>query len=145
MSDDVKCPKCGSTTRERWSRKGKRRLERVCYDLECEEESCHWVSEPYEPPEKQVETTRRIYLPGNGWTYEAFDGRGHIMTSSRTYETRAECFREAEEDVRRATDSGNYWGECRAVVWPPSVVVTGEVVRPKNRKKPNKNDKADES
>lgn len=136
MSDEAKCPKCGSSTRERWSSKGKRHLESVCNDREGE--GCAWVSEPHEPPKRRVATTRRIHLRGGGWTYESFDGRGHAMTSSQTFDTRAECVREAEEDVRRATESGGYWGECRAVVWPPSVVVTGEVVRPKKSKKPKK-------
>lgn len=122
-----RCPKCGSSTRERWSSRGARHLESVCNDTEGED--CEWVSEPHEPTPQKVKTTRRVHLRGGGWTYEAFDGRGHIMTSSQSFPTRDECVREAEADVRRATESGHYWGECRAVVWPPSVVVRGELLR----------------
>lgn len=122
MSKVGECPKCGDETTSEWYGLG-RKLRDVCTNNDC-----NWAGETYTPDVRPISTTE-MYTPlgPGGWRYTAYDGYGHIYCSSRSYGTREECLAAAREDVRTQSEDPSY-GKCSAVVWPPRVIVTGELV-----------------
>jgi hypothetical protein len=61
-----------------------------------------------------------------GWTFEGFDQYGHCFISSRSYSKRETCEKAARAEIERM--SGGVYGECAAVVWPPTAKVTGTLI-----------------
>ncbi len=106
-------------------------LEEVCADNEGYD--CHWMSDPYTPPRRPVRAAKD-YNPAcghGGWTYELFDSRGHCAVFSQTFSSKALCIKAAQEDVDAHNTYDGYGKNCRAVVWPPSVVGRGTLVKGK--------------
>ena len=115
-----KCPKCSSTDLgDRWQ--AGRRLKQYCHD-----EDCNWVGPARIPEKIPIRSTRSVSVNGfGGFEYEVFDRYGHCSTSSRTYSTEAQAFKEMERDIQQGEnnpDAGPYTG----VLWPSTIKVTGK-------------------
>lgn len=99
----------------------KHRLNRQeCYE-------CGWTGEPFVPEQRVVRTSRDI-LVDRGCCYELFDKYGHPILLSGVFPSEADARKQAEKDVahgRTDEDAGPY----KAVVWPRSVKVKGELVQ----------------
>ena len=114
------CPSCGDDEfYEKWE--ANRLLSKNCY-------SCTWKSKPYPPKLRKIRTAKTIdanQFPG--FHYQIFDKFGHIMTSSRSYNSKSEAKAEIEKELvygRTDKDAGPY----TAVLWPASVTVRGEKI-----------------
>jgi len=120
-----RCLKCGSSVRTLWT--PGRKLERVCNAYACE-----WRSEPYTPPKQPIRTVKSV--DAGGWEYEMFDQYGHTAVMSQSYGSRAACVAAALKDIKqtsapRKDGTPSPYGECSAVVWPPTVQVKGTLVK----------------
>lgn len=114
------CPVCGCDDLSDMWRKG-RKLRQECRE-------CDWVGKERIPEEQEIVTTRRVMAGYHGGhTFEVFDRYGHILMSSRSYSTvdkaRAALKRELAIGSSNET-AGPYIG----VLWPATVLVTGEVI-----------------
>ena len=120
------CPECRSTVREVWA------CSRM-FQKECNGDECDWKSEPFAPPQKPIFTVKDIYTNQGGWCYEMFDKYGQTVTWSRGYSSKEECEKAALADIERTSGphkdgSPSPYGECVAVIWPPTVQVTGTLI-----------------
>lgn len=127
MSTKKPCPQCEEGTPGPCWTTG-RKLHDECW-------RCGWTSEPYTPEAKPVVAEKTISVGnalGRGsWCYEVFDQYGYTAVLSRGYDSETECHAAAEEDrAKHSTWEG--YGECVAIVWPPTVVVCGTLLKGKS-------------
>lgn len=120
MKANSPCPNCGSEyIYNRWV--AGRKLQRGCED-------CDWKEAPRIPEIQEIKSTRTVKANQfYGYCYEAFDKYGHIMTSSRSYNTEEE----ARTALRKELDTWNKdpdYAPCAGVLWPSEVQVIGEVI-----------------
>ena len=119
------CPRCES--RLRTVLVGHRKLQQTCT-----RDVCDWEGKPYTPRKKPVQTTRFVAVGFGGWTFEAFDQYGQAFVSSRSYRSRKECERSARSEIDNWSKAEGY-GECVAVLWPPTIKVKGALIKRKKR------------
>jgi hypothetical protein len=125
------CPECGYSVVRTVCTSG-RKLVHAC-DTEA---GCGWRGEPFTPPRRRIASRKTVHLDG-GWHYELFDGRGHVMTYSRTYSSKKQAEDAALAEMENTAKSkvGHHYGEMTAIIWPATVKVQGKVIRMKKRKK----------
>lgn len=113
MKSPEECPECGYDDFHRiWQRR--RRLAWRCED-------CHWMSEPFTPPQQEIKTERVIQV--GRIEYTLYDEYGHTMMMSRTYYNRDEAIEALQSDLIRNPGS-------TAILWPVSqLTVKGEVFK----------------
>ncbi len=127
------CPACHcDDIRTVWA--PKRKLQK-----ECRADDCNWKGAPYAPPRKPVVPSRVVSTGRGGWEYTLYDQYGHVAAFSRSYGSQTACHAAALRDIEQHSDGpvGHLYGECKAVVWPPTVRVQGTLVqraKPKRRK-----------
>lgn len=118
-----KCPKCGASStylNDYWT-KG-RKLKQFCIE-------CDWEGEPRVPETIPVESTKQVQVHKFfGWCYSVFDRYGHTLIVSKAHSSR-ECAVEALNKDLDIWNKNPDVGPCKAVLWPPSVSVEGQVFR----------------
>ena len=112
----TECPRCGEDEFDRiWTRGRK-------FQYRCE--NCYWTSEPFIPPQQEIETEQVIYVGQfGGIEYILFDQYGHVMIMSRTYHDRTEAIKSLKDDLEKHPGS-------TAVLWPETVTAKGEIFNP---------------
>jgi len=114
------CPSCGEDgLRTVWA-KGR------TLQQECREYDCGWKGEPFIPEKKPIRTVKSVQIEGY-WYYEMFDQYGQIATVSEGFDSRTEATMKAKKDIERTSKAPGY-GQCTAVVWPPTTKATGTKV-----------------
>ena|SRR6185312_8046556 len=128
MTEIIECPYCGSDDiGEHWVKD--RKLQYVC--RECRRD----IGKPRIPEKVPIKITKDVMVSNfNGWEYEAFDQYGYTITLSETYETYKECYDAALKDIKQHSQIERY-GNCRAVIWPPTIKVKGKLVTIKSKSK----------
>lgn len=115
MKEPKKCPKCGDDVFHQTWAKG-RKLRYRC-------EVCHWLSEPFTPPQQEITAERKIIVSQfGGFEYTVYDEYGHVMVFSRTYDNRNKAIEALKENLKSRPDS-------TAVLWPETVIAKGEVFK----------------
>jgi hypothetical protein len=115
----MNCPKCEESLSTVWV-KG-RKLQQRC-------PQCYWSGEPYAPPQREIETTRRVSINSHGgFQYTVYDRFGWPAMTSRSYPTLRSAQRAAERDIERGRHNEEA-GPYTAVLWRDYVEVRGEVI-----------------
>jgi uncharacterized protein YegP (UPF0339 family) len=100
----------------------------------CRDEDCGWRGLPYTPPKQPIRTVKTVDVDEHGgWVFECFDQYGHVVVSSESYARRESCKKAALAEIGRT--SGGVYGECVAVIWPPTTKVKGTLIRRKKARK----------
>jgi len=120
------CPECGEPhLADEWQRG--RKLRQRCHE-------CGWVGEPRTPEKQRVSKVKTICASQfSGYCYEVFDQYGHAITSSRSYGRRDEALKAMFEDIERDERMPNV-APCRAVLWPATVKVRGQLFSRRKKK-----------
>jgi hypothetical protein len=115
----TKCPDCGEPLGSDCWVAG-RKLQQSCYE-------CGWEGEPRIPEPLEIKSTKEVQVNMfYGFCYEIFDKYGHLLTSSRTYDTEGEAIQALRDNLTRDNKSIDI-APCTAVLWPKKVTVKGKV------------------
>lgn len=129
-----RCPKCGSRRlSERWC--SGRLLEQFCYnegdDEDFGSESCGWVGEPRIPEQREIQTSKKLFIDGfASWHYEIYDKYGHIMISSRYYGEEKDAQKNMELDLEKGLKNETA-GPYTAILFniPENIVIKGKIFK----------------
>jgi len=111
-----KCPRCGSSLIDRWSRG--RKLKKVCT-------TCEWEAEPRTPEIRPIEYKRTV--PAEGHCFTLYDKYGHVYLHSRRFSTAKAAMTEARKEVEYGKKN-KIAGPMVAVVWPATVEIEGTII-----------------
>jgi hypothetical protein len=115
------CPRCGSDDISTYWVK-QRKLQPRCND-------CHWKGEPITPENREIKNTKEVLCNSfEGFHFEAYDKYGHIICSSRSYDTE----KDAVEEINKEIEIGKrdeYAGPYTVILWPDVVTITGKIIR----------------
>ena len=117
----TECPQCGGYLGDQWTSEHK--LQQYCQDDDCE-----WKGVPRIPEQLVIETTQSVQV-GHfwGWHFEAFDTYGHLVISSKYYNSKDECMQDITPALNRSREYS--YGPYTFVLWPPTVQVRGEIIK----------------
>jgi hypothetical protein len=121
-----KCPQCESSgIGDQWASGHRRMLQQFCYE-------CDWDGPARVPEQLLVSVHKQVsanHFPG--FRYEIFDKYGHILISSRSYNTEEEALAEMSKELTRGEQNTDY-GPYTGVLWPAWVIVWGKKFTSKN-------------
>jgi len=114
----TQCPSCESTNiYDQWG--SGRKLQRGCRE-------CSWKESPRVPEIQQIRNTKLIMANDfSGFCFEIYDQYGHIVTCSRSFNTRAEARDKLIEELDKQNKNPDY-APCTGILWPDKVEVVGE-------------------
>ena len=121
-----KCPKCASPLNNRWV--SGRKLQQYCEHEDDNGDPCGWVGVPRTPEKRRIVPVKDLHSCGlTEWCFEIYDKFGHIMISSRSYDSRAELVDDMEEELKMGVTSD--YGPYTAVMYhvPPVLKVKGKM------------------
>ena len=110
------CPRCENLVSTKWV-KG-RKLFKNCSE-------CGWKSDSYTPETIPIPTSRQVYV--GGWNYVVYDQYGWPCFLSAKFSSEEDCIASAKKYVEKTSFVGGK-EKCTAVVWPPTITVTGIVI-----------------
>jgi hypothetical protein len=117
----VECRKCkGTEFGSQWVGGG-RVLRYYCCN-------CGWQSAPGTPPQKEIETVKKVAVEFGRFNYTVYDRYGWVIMYARSYDTESEAMEAMEFDLslgRNDVEAGPY----TAVMWPPFAEIQGKVFK----------------
>jgi len=120
MAKLKECPECSGNLSDEWQ--PQRKLRQSC-------RCCDWKGELRTPETKEIKSIKTISAHQSyGFCYEIFDKYGHIISSSRSFNTKGEAISKLKAEIEEGKVN-KHAGPFTGVLWPPAVEVSGKIFK----------------